>query len=327
LFHRLTTFFRPCQNSLDTFVFTPENISLHDDAFQGADTLHFTEWWYFDALLTQGYSLQILFQIISLIDQTVAVGKINIYQDGSLVESKEKIYFPHEFTVSTEKPLITLAGKPVMTGLIDQNRLRYEVVLAIDDVAVALSFVGRTKGWKGSVPVGEWIVTQPKADVTGTLTIRDSTSEVTGVGYHDHNTDITVQARYTYLGWYWGKIDTKTVTATWSVLFETILDTDPLLVINIGSQDYRSIAPEDIMFQATDFSFENGKYIPHRFLLRATSTQFSLDLTMSVENLHHINAGILQYWRYHVRCQGRISVGSQVELVDDIQINEFLRFR
>lgn len=322
-------FFMPHQqntNFLKPFVFNPEHISLQDDAFQESDTLHHTEWWYFDALLNSGYSIQLLFQIISLLNQEVMVVRINIYQHSEIVTSAEQWYFPVEYTVSTEKPLITLQEKPAMTSSSREDKWIYDVELDIEDVAVALCFVSSTMGWKGEVPFGKWIVSQPKAEVTGTITIHDKTIEVFGSGYHDHNAGLTIQARFKYLGWYWGKVTTKTVTAIWAVLFQRTLTTEPLLVISSGAETFRSIEPEEIQFQVANFSFENGRFIPRTFIIRASSQNLLLDLTMSTVSLDYKNVGPLQYWRYHVHCKGHIVVDSRVEIIDEIQINEFFRF-
>jgi hypothetical protein len=47
---------------IDTFEFSPQDINLKDDAYHGSKGLQFTEWWYFDAALNDGYSIQLVLE-------------------------------------------------------------------------------------------------------------------------------------------------------------------------------------------------------------------------------------------------------------------------
>ena len=308
------------------FVFSPKPITLSDDSYHGANTVDFTEWWYFDALLNDGYSIQMIFQVIGLLNQSVLSVKMNMYQNGKLTADADKIYFPNEFFISKETPLIKINGKQVMKGYIDQDQWIYDITLDINDVAAEVRFVGSTIGWKGVVPLGEWAVIMPKADVSGTVSINKKQIAVSGTGYHDHNWDLTAKAGLQYFGWFWGKITTDTTTVVWSSLLNSMFEGDPILVINKGTQQYQSIDSSHIQFTTDDFSLDNGKLIPHKFVLRATADTISLSLTMNVETIQHVKVGTINYWRYHVHCLGSITVDSQTEIVDQMQIAEFMRF-
>ncbi|MCX6665657.1 MAG: hypothetical protein NT038_06320 [Euryarchaeota archaeon] len=308
------------------FVFSPKPVNLSDDAFHGADTIDFTEWWYFDAILNDGYSIQLIFQVISLLDRNVLSTKINMYQNGKLVANAEKIFLPDEFFISKETPLITINGKQVMNGEIDHGQWIYDVSVDINDVAVDLCFVGTTCGWKGDAPVSKWAVILPKADVQGMITINNQKQNVMGTGYHDHNWELNAQAGK-YFGWLWGKISTGSVTVVWSSILDTRFEGQPILVINIGAQEYQSIDPSAIRFTADEIFLENGKMIPHKFVLHATTDTVSVSLTMTVETIHHVKVGTITYWRYHVHCLGSVTIDGKTELVDQKEIAEFVRFR
>ncbi|MFH1100916.1 MAG: hypothetical protein V1726_02620 [Methanobacteriota archaeon] len=313
-------------SQLDTTTFTPVEVTLNDDAFHGAGTLHFTEWWYFDALLDHGYSIQMIIQIINLMNQQVALVKTNLYNQGNLILSKEKIYGAHEFSVSTEKPFILLNGKPAMTAYNQNGNIVYDVSLEIEEFSIQLHFLANAQGWKGSIAGGQWIVPVPNAEVQGILQLNNTKIPVQGRGYHDHNAGLTLQTSMQYRGWYWGKLDTNTTTIVWSSLITKKMDQQPLLVITQGKQHYQSIPPENIHFQAINWYLEDGVRIPHAFILQAEATNLSLNLTMTAFTTHHVKVGFLSYWRYHVQCLGTITSNSITEKINQTQISEYIRF-
>ena len=48
---------------------------------------------------------------------------------------------------------------------------------------------------------------------------------------------------------------------------------------------------------------------------------------MKVLGIHHVRMmGIMNYWRYHVKCTGSITVDSEEETIDEVHMTEFLRF-
>ena len=49
------------------FKFIPSNLSIKDDAFHGSTAPRFTEWWYFDAVFDNGYSIQLSVRFLSII--------------------------------------------------------------------------------------------------------------------------------------------------------------------------------------------------------------------------------------------------------------------
>lgn len=316
-------------NMLNGFVFSPEDIELKDDAFHGSNTFHFIEWWYFDAILNEGYSIQVQIYVFSIMKLEFVVAGFNIYKNGILETRKEKIYLIDDFYISTDTPLIVLDGKQVMKGYIDQTTGEwiYDVSLEIGDSLVDLQFIGCAKGWKGSNSIGWWAVILPKADVSGVIRVNGIEADVFGNGYHDHNWDMTLQMCMKY-GWYWGRIISTNLTMTWALMMNTRISGQLFLVVNKGKEYYINIEPDDIHFITGDFYIENGRMIPHSFVLMADTQNVSLLAALTAIVVHHTSSsGIRHYWRYHVESQGSITVDSQTETINGIQIVEYMRFR
>ncbi|MCK5112461.1 MAG: hypothetical protein KAQ84_02850 [Thermoplasmatales archaeon] len=316
-------------NPVGDFIFSPEDIELKDDAFHGADTLHFTEWWYFDASFDNGYTAQVGIRVLGIINQGIVSVRLDIYKEGELESHELKKYLIWDFYASKDVPLIKLKGKQVMECHINETTgdWVYDLSLKLDKSSVELRFIGCTKGWKGSTPGGKWAVILPRADVSGTIKLKNEEINVSGVGYHDHNWEITVFTGINF-GWFWGKVNSNNYTMTWSKIMTTRFWGQPLLVINKKNDDYMNIESEDIQFIVKDIHIEKGMLVPYSFVLKVQKEDFSLNVDMEVVDTHHERwVGIINYWRYHIKCTGSITIDSQTEIIDDIQIAEYIRFR
>jgi hypothetical protein len=314
----------------DNIVFSPEDIELADDAFQNSDSYHFAEWWYFDAILNEKYSITIIIYVFSFMDYKFVVTGLNIYKNGVTEVAKEKLYFMNEVYISDDIPLIIIEEKQVMKGYINvtTGEWVYDVSLEIGESSVDLQFIGSTKGWKGRLSIGGWAVILPKANVSGMVRVNGIETEVVGTGYHDHNWDITLWMRLNF-GWYWGRINSGNLSVTWFVIMDTIFSDELVLVINKGNNCYINIDPKNINFIPEDFQIKDNRPIPQSFCLIAESENVSLRIDLTANGLHHGNRnfGLRRYWRYHVESQGSIKVDSQIEAIDGIEIAEFMCFR
>ncbi|UCF13702.1 MAG: hypothetical protein JSW06_05460 [Thermoplasmatales archaeon] len=316
-------------NKLNGLVFSPEDIELKDDAFQGSNTFHFVEWWYFDAMLNEGYSLHVSIHVIGVMERYFVVVYLDIYKNGVPEVKEKKIYFMDELNISTDVPLIAIDGKQVMKGFIDQatGKWIYNVSLEIGESLVDLQFIGCVKGWKGRISIGGWAVILPKAEVSGKIRVNGMDVNVVGIGYHDHNWEITLKA-YMNFGWYWGRIISNNLTITWFLIMNTRISGQLLLVINKGKEYYINIEPDNIHFKPGDFDIKNGRFIPHNFVIMADAQNVSLLAVLtSIGTDHGTSSLIRHYCRYHVKSQGSITVDSQVETINGIQIAESMRFR
>jgi len=312
----------------DDFVFYPEDITLKDDAFHGSDSLQFIEWWYFDAIFDNGYSIQMNVVVISIVDQYLVTARLNVYKDGEIESMQKETYIKSEFYASQSIPCVILDGKQVLNGYIDQisGEWIYDVTFEFDEVKTELQFIGTAKGWKGNTPISDWAVILPKAGVTGSITLIDKEIQVVGTGYHDHNWDVKIDACINF-GWIWGKINSNNYAVVWSSIMKTRLSGQPLLVVNNGTHEYINIKPENIYITTEDFSMENWRLIPHKFTVIVNTEDVSLHVTMTTVATNHIGIGLIQYWRYHVKCIGSITVNSQTETINEMQTAELMRFR
>jgi predicted secreted hydrolase len=217
-----------------------------------------------------------------------------------------------------------------MNGYLDEKtgNLIYDISFTMDEVAAQLQFTGLTKGWKGKHEADDWwAVTLPRAKVTGMITLQDQTHEVQGSGYHDHNWNVKIFALKN-IGWYWGKLYSERTAITWANILRTTMKVQPLLVINSIHNGYINVPPRNLRLTATEISEENKKMIPHVFTLEAEAETISLHVTMKSVDIHHVKIfPLMDYWRYHLKCKGSITINSETESIDDLYIAEFLKFR
>lgn len=311
------------------FTFTPENVTLTDDAFHGSESLHFTEWWYFDAQLTENYTLQFSIHVYDIFNQGFLIVNFNLYQNYIPIAQKRTMYPLSDIYLSTYNPLILIEKKLIMLGTYDENANQwfYTISYDIDNISFTLNYQSRTKGWKGTTPAGEWAVILPRAHIEGSLTINNSIHQVKGLGYHDHNWDVTILTGINF-GWIWGKTNSPTYTLTWSNILTTWYQNNPLMVINEEYGNYLNIPLEDLEITVTDFSFKNGMIIPYGFQIIAHTRHISLSVNIEVLNVDYRTVlGLINYWRYHIHCTGFITVNGKTEDIDDHNIAEFIRFR
>lgn len=315
------------------FLFLPRDISLDDDGFHGSEASRFTEWWYFDGVFDNGYSIQMSVRLLSIIKKHLVLvfQRLDIYKDGNLLQHNRKRYSFKNFKASHDFPKVKLADMQVIRGGIDKTNgnLVYDLSFKIKNTSANLRFEGCTKGWKGTNPGGDWwAVILPRAIVNGIIKIDGKEINVQGLGYHDHNWDVRGSAAKINHGWFWGKINFKSYTMTWATIFKNRFLGQPLLVINENGTGYMNIKPENIKFIGDDLRLENGNYIPHQFLLEANTENVTLHVKMKLLKIHHVKIMFKHhYWRYHISCKGSIMVNSKKENIDETHIAEFLMFK
>lgn len=312
------------------FDFTPQDIELKDDAFHKSGLFHYTEWWYFDAAFNDGYSIQISIRILDVFYTGIFLvfTRMDIYKDGELVTHNKDVYDIFSFYASEEEPIIKLNKKTVMVGYVDEKDglYNFEINLEVGDASAKLNFYGLTKGWKGETPGSKWVVALPKAYVLGWISIGDDKKYVEGIGYHDHNYDVTVLAMLNE-GWFWGKINSNNYTITWSNIMTSVLEEQPLAVLNSKTGEYINIEPENIQFAYDNYTYDNGEYIPTSLRLIAQQDNVSVDVKMEVQAIHFVTLmGVIKYWRYHVKSVGFIEVDNISEKIEEMHMAELVNF-
>jgi hypothetical protein len=316
-----------------TFLFSPIDISIDDDAFHRSEAPRFTEWWYFDTVFDNGYSAQMSIRVLSIIKNRLVLiyQRLDIYKDGHLIKHNKKRFSLKKFDASNDLPLIKYNGKKVLEGYIDKTTGKwiYNLFFEIQDTSANLRFEGATKGWKGINPGGDrWAVILPLADVIGKIKVNNKEIDVKGTGYHDHNWDVRASVARINHGWFWGKINTKSYTITWATIFKTHDLGQPLLVVNMINGGYINVKPENISFIGDDLRLDHKKNIPNQFILQAKNGNVDLNFHMKVLDIHHVKMMLrMNYWRFHVLCDGYIKIDSKKESIKEMHIAEFLRFK
>ena len=322
------------------FDFFPEDIHLKDDAYHGSNAIAFTEWWYFDAELDNGYSIQMHLRVGSLLKNSVVLffKKFEIYKDKKLLISKRRVHLKRHVFVSNDNPYVKINDKEIINGYIDKKTGKWIYVtnFEIEDAGLYLKFEGTGNGYKGVVgkPInkkgttkqGKWAVILPFANVSGKIKIKNKSVTVRGFGYHDHNWDMrgTVITNY---GWLWGKIYTKDYTIVWSKVFKTKDISSNLLIISKKNGNYINIESDEIEFITDEYKKEKKGTIPHHFYLNVNNDNIKLKIDMKAESIHHQKVfGFINYYRFHMECKGYVSIDSKKEEINDILISEFLRF-
>jgi hypothetical protein len=309
--------------------FFPQDIELGDDAFHGQGMLPYTECWYFDAIFSNGYSAQMSVRIISAFGKGFVFQRLDLYKDGVLITHDSISYHLKEIFASSKVPLVQIHGKTILAGSINNitGNFIYNVSFDFPGSAAVLRFVGCTKGWKGQHQSGDWwAVVLPRATVTGTITIDNTTMNVEGTGYHDHNWDVSARACF-HFGWFWGKFNSPEYTATWSAVLSTRATVKPIMVVNKKNAGYITIPSETIWFSAKDVHLDHFMFIPHFFNIETMTDKVFLVVNMEVISVNHERfMGFMNYWRYHVKCSGIFMVDGHAETVDSVFIAEYIRF-
>jgi len=311
----------------------PQSILPIDDAFQGSNKFFSSEWWYFEAKLNNGYTA--VFTPTIQLNSMVIFPCIELYKDGELIARVIKRYLFKNFQTFKNYPSVKLFDKKIIEFDYDsfnkKGEWAYNISTKIDDYEINLNFIGITKGWKMDLDKQIWIVALPKAKVTGDIVINGSKINANGIGYHDHNCGSGFSKIFDIVGWYWGKIMSKTLTLTWARFSKKSSNGEFLAVLNQDNQGYFNINPESIYFKLDNYIRNYGRKMPTSYTLKiddvVNDIPIHVDVNMEVKNIHRRFKKLLiaPYWRYHVEAKGVLSLGSCKESINKTQIMEFFR--
>lgn len=295
------------------------------------------EWWYFDAIFENGYSIHIGFRTYHIRKIGLVQSRIDIYKDGKLVSKKLKIDFFSKFFVDQNFPTIKIDNDTIVhfdkDAYQNNKEWKYIIKLFIKGNQIDLLFRGITKGWKIETSDTCWAVTLPKAIVTGEIKINDKKIQCNGIGYHDHNWGYSPITAMNNLGWYWGRAGTETMNITWA---KTIKDKSKKDIISVFNKDYDTfynINPEKVEISTVNYELKNRKKIPKVINLKIndeTTNNFNIscEVKMEIVDVQYIRIFTIKYWRYHILTSGEISIGNHFEkFYNKPQIIELLKFK
>ena len=315
-----------------------------DDAFHGNINLLDIEWWYFDAVFDNGYSIHVGLRTYHIQNSGIIQSRITIYKDGKTIVETVKPFLFSSFYTSNNQPIVKINGKTIMEFDLDHfkktREWKYNITLSIDKHAFDLTFTGITKGWKIETSKTCWAVALPKANVHGTITVDGHKIPVKGIGYHDHNWNYSPTTAVSNLGWFWGRITAETLNITWSKTMKTKEKGDLLAIINQDKKhvenntEFYNVPPSGISFIPKEFTQNHNKTIPTEFELKLSDheshnkTSIQAKISMKTYDIHHTRIFTIHYWRYHVKTSGTITLGSTTEILNNKpQIIEFLSFK
>jgi len=320
-------------------------IKPSDDGFHGSKNIIDIEWWYFDAVFHNEYSVHVGFRIYHIRGFGILQQRITIYYKGATIRETRKVDVIKNKDFSKKSPTISIRNKDRVLFDDDHYRKtlnwRYRINLNIEDAEVDLLFEGTTPGWKIETDTTCWTVPLPKARVKGKMCFNGKKMDVTGIGYHDHNWGYSPVTVIQNQGWYWGRITAETLHLTWANTIASAYDQDLIAVINKEQEKenkpishFHSVSPDKINFIPTEYGPSKRFQIPHTFQFSfkeqdtTTKTKISADIKMETVDVHYSRIFIIHYWRYHVKTNGTLSYGDITERLDDkSQIIEFLSFK
>jgi predicted secreted hydrolase len=172
------------------------------------------EWWYFDAKLTDGSALVVVFYTKNILDVTQGLAPFISFKltnpNGDTIAERVLEVSAAKFSASKEGCDVRI-GKNRFVG----NLSRYSLHLDFDDIHGDIALKGTTPAWRPGTGYslfkddhGEsffaWLPAVPSGSTSGTLQVAGKTWSVAGSGYHDHNWGNASMLMLMH-DWYWGR--------------------------------------------------------------------------------------------------------------------------
>jgi hypothetical protein len=305
-------------------VYIPEDDTPQDNAYN--ITNYFAlQWWYLDAAFTTNTSVHIGIVTIGSHGKTgFYLLQLQYYVNGTLRQQARHIVPLRSITASTETLILTSQGKTFLREYLTPEQDRaLDVNLTVKDMSVNLTFIGVTKGWKGSTDLGMWGCPLPKAAVHGTITIGNTPKSVEGTGYQEHGWDI----RKLHRSWFWGKIVSEHLNLIFSQNMKNRTEEDVFIaVLNWGKDNYSGIDRANITLTPTNYTWNHGRRIPMQYTLKMDQSDIHINVTITAITVHFSSILIINYWRFHMKVHGTMTCGNVTDVVDNYQIMEVFHF-
>ena len=256
------------------------------------------EWWYFDADLSTGDKLVLMYSVndTRIYPRTPSV-RVDLYESDGTEHSLIKKFTYDEATFSAEKCEARYADGQYCVDAGDC----YEVSALIEGYGCRLRFFGEVPPWMGGEDgttgvspdggVKGWIAPQAMARVEGMLVKDGEEIAVTGTGYHDHNFS-TYNTGNEIDHWHWGKVHTPELTLDYSVLYPRMEGVPPVcIVLAEGPNDFYC-EPRDAFHQAGGVKVrmldekiepELGLTFAHRFVIDVATDEIKFTLDVAVD--------------------------------------------
>lgn len=170
------------------------------------------EWWYFDAHLDNGATLVAIFMTKDLSTPGKPLApmiRLNLDLPDGRRKSFIRTYPADTFSAAGQTADVRIDGNRFVGDL-----SHYEIDVEIDDLKVSVSLDATIRPWRpdtGYLVFGEnrdaefsWLPSVPEGMVAGYYEIDGVRTDVTGIGYHDHNWG-NIGMTAIINDWYWAR--------------------------------------------------------------------------------------------------------------------------
>jgi len=313
------------------------------------------EWWYFDAHLDNGAKLVVIFMTKDLSAPKRPLSPM-IRMNLDLPDGRSlnfiRDYPADSFSAATDHADVRIAGNR-FTG----DLTHYEIDAEIDDVKVHVTLDAQIRPWRpetGYLVFGEkrdlefsWLPAVPQGAVHGSYEVGGIRTEVTGVGYHDHNWG-NVGMMSIINDWYWarGQAGPYSVIASYITAHEKYgYDPIPIFMLARDGQ----IVADDARFvrflakdahkdpktgkpvaNVTSYHYDDGT---DRYVVTFTRERDLVANTFveQMKGLRKLAARLIRFDGAHLRFVGRLSIerwsgAKLVESFSDEAIWELMYF-
>jgi len=229
------------------------------------------------------------------------------------------------------------AGVRFEKNLFTHDPLRDEYALEIDfvfparhkavkanllfKVARRIHFEKKDTNNNGRVPLHQWLLSVPKADVEGTISITEQKSgairtiPLKANGYHDHNLGAVPMQEY-ISRWYWGRAFSREFDLVYYVVFFKNNDYQPLSLLVLHDNMSETVTIHDTL-RFHESTFKKGLFSPLH------SRDLDLRYDDTVLRIHHER--VLDAGPFYLRFASTISLQREGRNVEGIRgISEFL---
>lgn len=283
-----------------TTVSLPRSEDPHADYREADDGPHpssepaWFEWWYYDATFDDGTSATVALYAASMFTRRGPPGVLVNVLDRSGKSHTSYAAFP-DAPPTYGAPGEIAVGRSSAKRLAD-GRVHVSARGQTEDgdpLAVELTFTPRMPGFKvgtgevrfdGKVALG-WVVPMPRADVEGTVRVRDEERAVKGFGYHDHNWG-ELSLTNTMGHWYWGRVATEDLTAVYaSITFREEIGLPPLRILVAGDAQRLTRVLGDVRIEpfAERHLAQAGRDVPTGLTIEGDGTRLRLTERRVVE--------------------------------------------
>lgn len=311
-------------NDEDISYFLPESMNFQDDFIHKSGYFSSIETWYYDALLNNGFSIVSLVNVIRIGKVGRVLSGIFIYKNGKILKSIREKYSIQKLYAASNSLHFSLNDRDLLKGE-EKTESNWSYIIHRGDQmnGFDLRFIRTLKPFKGKTFLGSWFVI-PGFSVYGELYIDGAKTEVSGIGYHDHNI-YSLTAPFFVKGYFFGKIHLDNNEVIWAQIDKKKRSKE-LLVMLCDQDSFYSIHPDYIQFSIEDFKKVNGKEIPISCRLTIDDPKLGLDVNFFSDSPHFLGMKGVTYWRYHFTTQGSARLHDENITIKRIGIGELLKF-